>query len=297
VSPDFSMSKRGKCAAAKYLPQVKDALSAIGLALQRQGWSMREIVELLVDAELDVPEKTLRRWIKATAASRPVISPAKNSGNRIKLSGDEKLVASGWVLRQEKKADLRGYIRFVKDAFDVTISKPTATRYLDEFELSRRMMGDRPRDIGVSFENYAQQAYDYVMDLRNSGFFQHDPSLVWLVDFTSTAIKKQRYHTYGARGGKQKKRSKTLHEYTDNIFTALGMDGSIIPPIAFSSNPALAPGSAEFGTVVSKSMVDSSQVVYCADAGKWVGETAHICIRGKTATFCATTATLGGLAE
>jgi xanthine dehydrogenase molybdopterin-binding subunit B len=61
------------------------------------------------------------------------------------------------------------------------------------------MMGSRPRDPGVTFEQYAKEGYDYIVDLHNSGFFLVEPSLVWVVDFTSTAIKQLRYFTYGAK--------------------------------------------------------------------------------------------------
>jgi hypothetical protein len=79
------------------------------------------------------------------------------------------------------------------------------------------MMGSRPRDPGVSFNQYAKEGYDYVVGLHNDGSFLQEPSLVWAVDFTSTAIKQQRYFTYGTKGGKQQKYTKGQHVYTDNI--------------------------------------------------------------------------------
>ena len=138
---------------------------------------------------------------------------------------------------------MRRYRNFVAGQLDVTISPSTASRYLDEFDLSRRMLGSCPRDEGVSFEQHAEEGYDYIVGLDNDGFFLPDPSLVWAVDFTSTAIKQQRYFTYGPKGGKQQKYSKVAHTYTDNIFTAVGLDGSIIPPHAFTANPQLRPES------------------------------------------------------
>jgi hypothetical protein len=84
----------------------------------------------------------------------------------------------------------------------VDISLSTASTYLAEFELTRRMMGSRPRNPGVTFEQYAKEGYDYILDLHNSGFFLAEPSLMWAVDFMSTAIKQLHYFTYGAKSEK-----------------------------------------------------------------------------------------------
>ena len=89
--------------------------------------------------------------------------------------------------------------------------------------------------------NTPKEGYDYIVGLHNDGVFLQDPSLVWAVDFTSTAIKQQRYHTYDGKGTKQKKYTKGVHVQTDNILTALGLDGSIIDPHGFSGNIQLAP--------------------------------------------------------
>lgn len=138
------------------------------------------------------------------------------------------------------------------------------------------MMGSRPRDPGVSFEQYAQEGYDYLVDLHKTGFFLQEPSLIWAVDFTSTAIKKQRYFTYGAKGGKQQKYTKGHHVFTDNIFTALGLDGSMIAPHGFSANPALGPNSPVKAQLCQQYEVDPDTVLFCPDSGNWVGETASM---------------------
>jgi hypothetical protein len=152
----------------------------------------------------------------------------------------------------------------------------TASNYLAEQHLTRRMMGSRPRAKGVSFDQYAKEGYDYIVGLHNDGFFVHDPSLVWAVDFTSTAIKQQRYFTYGPRGRKQQKYTKDEHVYTDNIFTAVALDGSIIPPHAFSANPQLRPESPVLAQLCEKYDVESDTVLFCPDARNWVGETSSM---------------------
>jgi hypothetical protein len=177
---------------------------------------------------------------------------------------------------RKKKIDRRRYSGFVKEKFGVDISPQTASRYLAEFELTRRMMGSRPRDPGVSFEQYAKEGYDYIVDLHNSGFFLQEPSLVWAVDFTSTAIKQQRYFTYGPKGGKQQKYTKGQHVYTDNIFTCLGLDGSIIAPHAFSANPELGPSSPAKLQLCQQYGVDPDTVLFCPESRNWVGETASM---------------------
>jgi hypothetical protein len=176
----------------------------------------------------------------------------------------------------KKKVDRRRYRGFLEESFGVAISPGTASNYLAEFELTRQMMGSRPRDPGVSFEQYAKEAYDYIVGLHNDGFFLQEPSLVWAVDFTSTAIKQQRYFTYGAKGQKQQKYTKGTHVYTDNIFTSVGLNGSIIAPHGFSANPALGPNSAVKTQLCQQYEVDSDTVLFCPDSGNWVGETASM---------------------
>jgi hypothetical protein len=175
-----------------------------------------------------------------------------------------------------EKGRLRRYSKFIEDEFGVSISPSTACNYLAEFELSRRMLGSRPRDEGVSFDQYAKEAYDYIVGLHNEGFFKCDHSLVWAVDFTSTAIKQQRYFTYGPKGAKQQKYTRGVHVYTDNIFTAVGLDGSIIPPHAFTANPELRSDSPVLAQLCKKYDVEPSTVVFCPNARNWVGETADM---------------------
>ena len=62
-----------------------------------------------------------------------------------------------------QKVDRRRYMAFVHDSFHVDISPPTASRYLAEFDLSRQMLGSRPRPENVSFGQYAQEGYDYIV--------------------------------------------------------------------------------------------------------------------------------------
>ncbi len=52
----------------------------------------------------------------------------------------------------------RRYSGFVRMIFDVSISPMTATRYLAEFDLEM-LLGSRPRDKDVSFEQYANEGY------------------------------------------------------------------------------------------------------------------------------------------
>jgi hypothetical protein len=227
-------------------------------------------------AGYEVGDGTLRRWTNASGAGEAIISKAKKTGARKRLDDEGRRVAAGWVLSQEKKVNLRRYRSFVSDEFDVGISPATASRDLAESDLSRRMLGSRPRDEGVSFDQYAKEGYDYIVGLHSSGFFLPDPNLVWAVDFTSTAIKQQRYFIYGPVGGKQQKSTKEEHIYTDNIFTAVGLDGSIIPPHAFSANPQLRPNSQVLVQLCQKYEVDPDTVVFCPGARNWVGETSSM---------------------
>jgi hypothetical protein len=123
---------------------------------------------------------------------------------------------------------------------------------------------------------YAKEGYDYIVGLHNDGFFLQDPSLVWAVDFTSTNIKQQRYFTYGPKGANQQKYPKVVHIYTDNIFTAVALDGSITPPHAFTANPQLRPNSPVLAQLCQKYDVDPDTVLFCPDAKHWVGETSSM---------------------
>ena len=266
------MALRRGYAGAAHPPDVKATLGAVGSQLRGRGWSVREVGELFVDAGYVVGHQTVRDWTDAVDAGRPITSPAKRTGARKELSYEQRQVAAGWVLSADKKVDLRRFCSFVFDSFGVDISHPTASRYLAEFDLSRQMTGSRPRPPGVSLEMSAKEGYNYILDLHNSGFFLHDPNLIWAVDFTSTAIKKE-HHTYSAKGGKQRKYTQHEHIYTDNIFTATALDGSIIPPHAFSHNPALKPGSARLGFLCQQYDISPDQIAYCPDARNWVGET------------------------
>ena len=120
-----------------------------------------------------------------------------------------------------KQKNRRRFTSFVLDSFDVN------PRYLAEFDLSRQMLGSRPRPENVSFEQWKATTTSRVA-----------------VDFTSTAIKQQRHWTYGAKkADKQQKYSNVEHVITSSRQS--NWDGSMIEPFAFSHNPALMPGSQE----------------------------------------------------
>lgn len=270
------MAERGEYAGAGYSTDVKAALGAIGHGLRERGWSVREVGALFSDVGYDAGDETLRRWSNASGAGEPVISLEKKSGSTKKVDDEQRQVAAGWVLSQEKKVNRRRYSGFIKDEFDIDISPGTASKYLAEFDLTRQMMGSRPRDPGVSFDQYAKEGYDYIVDLHNTGFLSHEPGLIWSVDFTSTAIRQQRHFTYGAKGAKQQKYTAGVHEYTDNIMTMCAMDGSIIMPHGFSSNPALRPNSPIKVNLCKTFDIPPEYVMYCADSPKWVGETSSM---------------------
>ncbi len=170
------MAKRGCYSGAAYSSEAKEVLGAIGRGLRDRGWTGADVKSFFSDAGYDIGDETLRQWANASGAGRPIITNAKKTGARKKLDNEGRRVAAGWVLSQEKKVDLRRYRAFVEDELDVSISPASASRYLAEFDISRRMLGSRPRDIGVSFGQYAKEGYDYVVGLHNNGFFLRDPS-------------------------------------------------------------------------------------------------------------------------
>ena len=96
-------------------------------------------------------DETLRRWTSTVDGSRPITSDKKRSGAQAKLDHEQREIATGWVLSANKK--IAGATRsFVLDSFDVNPS--TVARYLAEFDLSRQMLGSRPRPENVSFEQW-----------------------------------------------------------------------------------------------------------------------------------------------
>ncbi len=152
------MAKRGRYSGAAYSPEAKEVLGAIGRGLRDRGWTGADVKSFFSDAGYDIGDETLRQWANASGAGRPIITNAKKTGARKKLDNEGRRVAAGWVLSQEKKVDLRRYRAFVEDELDVSISPASASRYLAEFDISRRMLGSRPRDKGISFDQYAKEA-------------------------------------------------------------------------------------------------------------------------------------------
>ncbi len=78
----------------------------------------------------------------------PTYHISQQTSGHIKTLDDEQCrVAAGWVLLPEQKVDCRKFCRFASETFGKDISQPTASRYLAEFELSRKMMGSRVRYV------------------------------------------------------------------------------------------------------------------------------------------------------
>jgi hypothetical protein len=76
------MAKRGKYTGSGYSIDFKEALAAIGYGLREEGWTVPAVHDLYKRAGFSIREETLRGWTQAAGRGEPIISPAKQAGQR-----------------------------------------------------------------------------------------------------------------------------------------------------------------------------------------------------------------------
>ena len=197
------------------------------------------------------------------------------------LTEEQKWIVAGWVLAQEKKVELYSIQQFVVTNFDVLMSYPTVSRFLDEMELSVQLTSKRPMGMGMTKDAYAIGYFNFVKELRDSGFWHFDKSKILCLDSVTNSMRSDRDTTISLVGSPQKKLVNNLPLYTNNYLVCVAMEFGIeFDVLMFTHDPAFDPKGPHWSKVQKwcrKLNLRTDQIFFTKSTKKYCAEqSAHI---------------------
>jgi transposase len=243
------------------MAKVADGLLAEGVSYKRQ----REIYS---EVGYEISERSFRRLRACVHDGVDPLSGDKSSGRPKVLTDQQILVFLGWVLHRNdknKKVDLQGSVRFVKDQFAIEASEETLRRILVQNGFSSRK--GRRRTAGYKFD------LDVLIDLYEKdlerlwglGIKEMSPQHVACMDSSSLGWRLLTRKTYFPKGGTQPKIREGNPTYTNLVVWATFPDGvNRCPALLFTGDPQFTERSRvrdRLDKLLAKYKIDPSRIV------------------------------------
>jgi hypothetical protein len=244
---DPPASKRGRYEAAKYLPEVKQAITEIADAAAFDGISAKQFCSWLEKTATPVKKRTLNRWMAKTRTGLPVISPTKKAGALSIATTQQTAVLCGYVLHQNAKhveVSRQKGADFMFDQFGLDMTNRTIGNIFAKADLTRRRMRTRTAGYMKTEAELTEQYVDYVKQLRREGALN---GTFATLDFTTTRHQVGSRFSYGASGSGPLKNARKTTSHTNNLLTCVLQDGSQVPCLLYTLNMAFRLDWADFG--------------------------------------------------
>jgi transposase len=279
----------GSYAAAGTPVEVKEYRAKLALELKRAGVSLDVIVKANNLTQFPVGRSTLFAHVKALEAGEAPLSAEKHSGRPVKLTTEEWAIVAGAILLEVKKTDLQWVVTWIEGSFGVNVSLATVSRWLDELELSFRLISGRPMPKSMTEEDYVIQYYDFVQKLHNESFFDWDHKKIVCVDCCTNSRRLERETTIAMVRSKQKKFSANRPLYTNTYVVAVCLDDEgQYPALMFTHDPAFDPAGPRVEEVqkwFDEWQIDRDRVIYTKGAKKYNYESADMLAHFKN-VYC-----------
>lgn len=272
---------RGPYASKGVSEDVKTHTAEFVKALLEGGVEKKTIITALKKTCYSPSRRTLDQHLASLERGESLFSPEKNQGRPTLLTEEQKWIVAGWVLAQEKKVELFSIQQFVDANFDIYLSYPTVSRFIDEMELSVQLTSKRPMGIGMTKEAYTIGYFDFVKDLRDSGFWDFDKSRILCIDSVTNSMRSDRDTTISLVGSPQKKLVRNVPKYTNNYLVCVSMEGGIeFDVLMFTHDPVFDPHGPHWSTVKKwcrKLNLRTDQIYYTKSTNQYCAEQhAHI---------------------
>ena len=120
--------------------------------------------KVLKEADILVPDRTLRRWIVTLDATGDALSNDKQSGHKRSLSEEQMKILAGFVMHENDQnidVNLSLVVEFVKFAFNIEVVTHTAGNYLRELGFSLKTSQTKTGGFQLSNEGLAELYVDF----------------------------------------------------------------------------------------------------------------------------------------
>lgn len=234
---------RGPYAGAGISPEMKEYVATLVAALLDEGVALDTIIEALEKTKYAPKKRTLQLHVKRIREGEEPLSAQKRSGAKKKVSDEEWAIVAGWILLSSEIVDLPAVQTFLSTELDRNVSLPTISRSLKLLNLTLKLTSTRPRTKNVSANDFAVQYFAYLLQLRESLFFNHDHKHIMCIDFVTNSRRLERRKTFALKGAPQPKVSRAdTPVYTNSYLVCVNMLGEMLPPLMFTYDPTFRPG-------------------------------------------------------
>lgn len=191
---------------AKDIPDdFKSILAGLYEALHENGVSRALFLDCLKEAGCVVNPSTLDRWVARLHTIGTAIIENKKTGAIPLLRRENRDVVMGWVLHENvngKFVSLASVFTFILDYFDVELSYPSITNYLNDDGFSCRLAQKKAKSFIVDIDALSAELWNWVIkqDFRMRGIKRDEFASI---DFTFTSHRADRLTSFAPRGGPQ----------------------------------------------------------------------------------------------
>lgn len=271
---------RSEYAGAGVSSDVKEYAAEVALALQGQGWTVAEIVDLLSRTSYAPKQRTLELHLSKLKRGDTPTSSEKGSGRNTKLSEEQWKIVAGWILSREEPLDLAAVCRWIFLNFGITVDTSTVSRHKKHLGLSFQLFGSRPMPAGTTRDEYVIGYFNFLKELNDSGFFAFDMDKIVCVDSLTNSQRVERARGINFIGGKQRKLARSAPQYTNNYVVGVTLSGQLLQVLMFTHDPAFEPNGSRWEDVkrwCAQFRVKLAQIYYTRSTKKYCQEQqAHI---------------------
>ena len=212
-----------------------NVLTSICDQLVESGMAITDVRELYADAGYPVSERMLRRKVKAKKAGT-LERRSSNSGRHALLSEDDKSLLIGhalWQKQLKRRVDRQTGVDFVKQQFQLDVSRDTIGRYFAEASLVQR----RAHSRSCGYTSTDEQAALYVEFIKSLGReIRSGRKVIASIDFTYDSLGTVPKSTFSARGADQPCIEIKKSGFTNCYVTLIYSDGSQSPCFFYTYN-------------------------------------------------------------
>lgn len=222
--------------------EVRQQLGKVARTLSSDGMSHQEIANLFARSESPVSRETVGRWVRRVEAGDTPLKVENNAGNEKSLGDEQRRALAGWVLLREDQALVTSLPTVVAGAnrmFHQQLSLPTASRYMDEFDLSYKLSGSRPEAKQKTKEELVTAQFEWSLRYHQDGFGSGELRKLWCIDGVTDTEKNQRTKSIGRRGGTQRKLNRGERTHVSTLLVMCNAEGFQVGPGVFTFNEDL----------------------------------------------------------
>ena len=180
---------------------------------------------------------TLARHVRNLAVGEPILSPNKSSGAQDAISEYQMQILIGHIfgkIQSEEIVTRATGVAFLAEQGWPTVTEHTMGNYYARHHIVQRTGKKKNAGYKIDLSAMPQDYMDYLKECRLQGWIR---DIFCTIDFTYTSHRYS-HKTFGIKARPQPKIKVSLPPYTNCIVTLLCSDGSQVPSMLFTHNPA-----------------------------------------------------------